>query len=147
MQRHNHLPYAYSRRLRNKGWHHNASLVCVCMRVCARICVCVRLFFKRSLQGKISVHLRGLYFISGTEGDKMAPFWVGKHNRRNGEVATKTKRKENASCDAVCMHTHRGKEAKSPTFVACAQTQLNTKLNIWNTSPALLISASCLVYI
>ena len=47
-QRDNHLPHACSHSLRNKAWHHNASLrfVCVCVCVCVRayackhVCVC-----------------------------------------------------------------------------------------------------------
>lgn len=73
--------------------------------VCTSVCVYTSLVFKRGLQSKISMHLRGLYFNSGTEGDKMAPFLVGENNT-NGEVATQAELGGVAVMPFVHTHTN-----------------------------------------
>lgn len=93
--------------------------------VCVSVQACVCLFFKRSLQGKISMHLRGLYFISGTEGDKMAPFLVGIHNRGNDVLATKTWEKKVSLWLCLCTHTE--EEGTKPSICSLRTNTIEHK--------------------
>lgn len=71
-----HLPNASSRRLRNKGWNHKASLAGVCLHA------------QSARQEEFA--LSGFLNILGTGGDSLC---VGGDNVRHGKEDTKKKKK------------------------------------------------------
>lgn len=118
MQRRNHLPYAYSRRLRrnNKGWHHNASLIDVCVH--ASMCVFV-LQARSAGQDKYAFKRLIFHFRNRRRQNGSNAWLVGEHNARHGVVETKQKRE--IKCLLGCrLRTHKGK--KPGTCILCTNT-------------------------
>lgn len=79
----------------------------------------------------------------------MAPFGVGEHNTRNGEVATKKKKpsEEKARSDAVCVPAQRS-EAQSRAFVVrgAQTTQSSIKAEHLKYKSSFINQRVCLLY-
>lgn len=69
--------------------------------------------------------------------------WRTQHKERRGGNKN-IKEGKRSLWRRLCVQTHaERKEAQSRAFVVYEQSQRSTKLNIWNTNPALLIRAFC----